>query len=554
MRLAYVGTLFFLVAICSILFFYRLADRDLWSSHEARAAQDAQSILSEKQWGLPHLFDGKIELQKPPLFYWIVAGVSWLRGSAVDSWSVRLPAALAGLLGVVLIYMLGVLRNRPHAGLAAACILASAVHFTWLARVGRIDMPLTLCCAFACVGFYLAHCSWRELGGRGAWRWMVVGYLAAAFALMLKGPIGLLLPAAVCVAYLGTEGDLPVPWQLRRWLSLFHKYGLWWGIPLIGALAIPWFVWADSETNGKLLQVFFWKHNVERGLGSGDLAVHPWWFYLPRFTVDFLPWSPILPFLILLAIRRRWWRVDSEARFGLVWLVAMTMLLSFSRFKRSDYLLPAFPGAALFLGSTLERWYSTQHSRKALTAAFVGMLLAAVAGWWAYVAYVLPGQERQWEFRRFAQEIRARAPAPQLIIFFRAEAHALAFHVGRPIDTVLEWENLDVWASRPETWYIVMPPDCADEWPQYLTHGQLELVMRNIDLAGGKHSRPLVLMRTRPGAGPLPRERSAHAREFRPASDRTSPTVAGLVGMPAEARIAGESSRGLDLIRKQPGP
>jgi len=554
MRLAHFVALSFLVAICSILFFYRLAERDLWSSHEARAAQDAQTILAERQWGLPRLFDGKIELQKPPLYYWIVAGISWLRGSAVDSWSVRLPAAFAGLFGVMLMYLLGLLRNRPLAGLSAACILATAMHFTWLARVGRIDMPLTLCCALACISFYLAHCSWREMEGRGAWRWMVVGYLAAAFALMLKGPIGLLLPAAVFIAYLGTEGDLPAPWRLRGWLSLCHKYGLWWGIPLMGALAIPWFVWADSETNGKLLEVFFWKHNFERGLGSGELAVHPWWFYLPRFTVDFLPWSPLLPFFVWLGIRRRWWPVDSEARFGLVWLVAMTILLSFSRFKRSDYLLPAFPGAALFLGSTLERWYCIQRSPKALTAAFLGVLLAVTAGWWGYVAYVLPGQERQFEFRRFAQEIRTRAPAPQLVIFFRAEAHALAFHVGRPIDTVLEWENLDVWASRPETWYIVMPPDCADEWPQYLTHGQLELVMRNADLAGGKHSRPLVLMRTRPGAGPLLRERLAHAREIQPASDRNSTTVPGIAGVPAEARIAGDSSRGLDLIRRQPGP
>ena len=35
------------------LFFHRLADRDLSSSHEARAAQDAQTILEDGRWGLP---------------------------------------------------------------------------------------------------------------------------------------------------------------------------------------------------------------------------------------------------------------------------------------------------------------------------------------------------------------------------------------------------------------------------------------------------------------------------------------------------------------------
>src|SRR5436190_22951197 len=92
-------------ALCIfLLFFYRLADRDLWNSHEARAAMDAQTLLSDGAWGLPRLFDGRVELQKPPLYYWLVAGIAWLRGGAVDAWAVRLPAALAasGCVGVVL--------------------------------------------------------------------------------------------------------------------------------------------------------------------------------------------------------------------------------------------------------------------------------------------------------------------------------------------------------------------------------------------------------------------------------------------------------------------
>src|SRR5438552_18496243 len=93
------------VLVCgAFLFFYRLADRDLWSSHEGRAAQDAQTVLSEHQWGLPRLFDGKIELQKPPLYYWLVAGIAALRGGQVDAWSVRLPAAGAALGTVLLLF------------------------------------------------------------------------------------------------------------------------------------------------------------------------------------------------------------------------------------------------------------------------------------------------------------------------------------------------------------------------------------------------------------------------------------------------------------------
>src|SRR5262245_19079380 len=88
---------FTLVVLCWFLFFHRMADRGLWSSHEARAAQDAQTILSDGDWLLPRLFDRKVELQKPPLYYWLVAAAGRLGGGRVDAWAVRLPAALAGL-------------------------------------------------------------------------------------------------------------------------------------------------------------------------------------------------------------------------------------------------------------------------------------------------------------------------------------------------------------------------------------------------------------------------------------------------------------------------
>jgi 4-amino-4-deoxy-L-arabinose transferase-like glycosyltransferase len=491
-----------LVLLCSFLFFYRLADRDLWSSHEGRAAQDAQTILSDHRWGLPGLFDGKIELQKPPLYYWLVAAIATLRDGQVDAWSVRFPAAAAALGCVLILLGFGHGCGRGLAGTIAAAMLATALHYTWLARTGRIDMPLTFVIAVELVGFYLGQ-QCRKQQRRAAWSWFLFAYLAGAAAVLLKGPIGILLPAGVVAAYLGLEGELPSPWLGRRWLRLAHELGLWWGLPLVALLAFPWFIWANIQTNGTLFEVFFWKHNFERGFGGGTLTAHPWWFYGPRLAFDLLPWSLLLPLALWLLIRRGWWSHDPEARFGLTWLLAMVLMLSCFRFKRADYLLPAYPGAALFLGCVVQR-YCEEFKYRARLALGGGSILAGLAlGWWIYLGYALPPQERSHEFRRFAQEIRRRAPAPQLILFFRAEAHALAFHVGRPIDTILEWENLDIWSSRPGTYYVVMPPENAAEWSRYLKLGQLEEVLRSNDLAEGGHAHPLVLMRTKPGAGPV---------------------------------------------------
>src|SRR5262249_61237606 len=109
--LAYRYSLFPLCAVCVfvvifVLFFHRLADRDLWSSHEARAAMDAQTIIDDGGWWLPHLYDGRAELQKPPLYYWLVALIARARGGIVDAWAVRLPATLSALGCIAVIFWL----------------------------------------------------------------------------------------------------------------------------------------------------------------------------------------------------------------------------------------------------------------------------------------------------------------------------------------------------------------------------------------------------------------------------------------------------------------
>jgi 4-amino-4-deoxy-L-arabinose transferase-like glycosyltransferase len=482
-----------------LLFFYRLADRDLWSSHEGRAAQDAQTILDDGRWGLLRLYDRQVELQKPPLYYWLVALAARLRGGAVDAWAVRLPAALSGFGAVLLLFLFGHGRGRPLAGLVAALTLATMVHFTWLARIGRIDMTLTFAVSVMLVCFYQARDA-----ERAGWRWQLSAYVAAAAAVLLKGPVGLVLPAVVVGSFELLEWTTVRWWRggtlVRNGTALMRSLG--WGVPLVFVLTVPWFWWVGTQTQGAWYRSFFWYHNFERAFGG--LRSHPWWFYLPRLGVDLLPWSCCLPLAVIFLFSLGRWRQDREARFAFAWLAAMAAVLSFARFKRADYLLPAYPGAALFLGCAAERWWFERAAGKlapgvvALAAAFMLTVAGSAAGWCVYVDRLLPRDEPVRADRNFAAEIRRLAPAPEVVIFFRVEAHALAFHVGRPLNTVLEWENLNVWIGRPGPRYVVMPPACVAEWPRHITAGRLEVVLRNDTLAGGRHEHPLVLMQAVP--------------------------------------------------------
>jgi 4-amino-4-deoxy-L-arabinose transferase-like glycosyltransferase len=481
-----------LLSLCALLFFHRLGDRELNSSHEARAAQNAQTILDTGDWGLPRLFDRRPELQKPPLYYWLVAALAWLAGGRVDAWAVRLPAALSALGTVLLVYLLAAARGRPRAGLIAAVILATSLHFTWMARVGRIDMPLTFTVSLALAGFSLGRCRQRE--GRRAWPFFALMYGAVSVGLLLKGPIAAVLPAVVGCAQLLSE-------RARPNLALAHRLGLWWGVPLTLAAALPWYLWADARTDGEFFRVFFWHHNLDRGFGAeGGLAAHPWWFYGPRLFADLMPWSVLLPVAAWWLWRRG--RADAEARFGAAWLLAVFALLSCMRFKRADYLLPAYPGAALLLGCAVEGWLREAQAARKLVAGFGVAVAGCVVGWLVYLEVLAP--DKGWPDRSFAEAVRRHTPGP--VLFFRVESHAVAFHVGRPLHTLLEWENLDIRAGRPRRAYIITDARGAADWPRHLRAGRLVEVLRRNDLTG--HDRTLVLLRTEPlpatGEAPSP--------------------------------------------------
>ena len=325
----------------AFLLFFQLGHRAMYSSHEARAAQNAQRMLDTGEWGLPVLFDGQVDLQKPPGYYWLVAMAGWLNGGTVTAFEARLPAALAGLLTVGMVFFFLRSEGRPKAATIAAIVLATAIHFTAIARTARIDVPLTCAVTASLLAFFKAH-----TGGR-VYAWCFASAVAAAGGILLKGPIALALIGPVAMIWI----ILCKPTRGRGW-AVGGGYCL--GIATVLTLSAPWFMWANHATQGEFLRVFFWHHNVERFTGaSPTLASHPWWYYGPRFAADFLPWTPVLIWTAFRALRS----ADSASRlnrFAVIWFAAMFLVLSASQFKRADYLLPLYPAAAIYIGCAAE--------------------------------------------------------------------------------------------------------------------------------------------------------------------------------------------------------
>lgn len=478
--------LIILLVVCLSLFFHDLARTDLWSSHEARAAQNAQRMLDDNCWALPRLYDDQPEMQKPPAFYWLTAGIATLRDGVVERWAVRLPAALAGLGTVLLLWGFLSARGRPLAGLIAGATLALSVHFTSAARTGRIDMPLTFCITAAIV---LVVSRWPAYA-----RILPVGCILA-LALLLKGPVGIILPAAVLSVWQIIIGFRATPDDRHGWFVVGSSCAF------AIALALPWFFWVNHVTHGEFVRSFFWHHNFERATGdSTTLASHPWWYYGPRFAIDFLPCTPLLIWAIVQFARPRAPSdgADNEATLGIVWLLTMIGLLSLAHFKRADYLLPAYPGAAVLIGCMGERWLAVASARRQAVAKVGAALLICLclAGWWWFHRYEEPKMEAVRTQQAFAMHIREQAPAPQPILMFRVESHLLAYHLGRPIHTLVEWSELNERLAADGPHWFVTRAEFVDECFEHIGTRRVRVAARSEDFAPAKPHRPLVLMRT----------------------------------------------------------
>jgi 4-amino-4-deoxy-L-arabinose transferase-like glycosyltransferase len=494
---------FFIVLALSglyLLYFHSLGSRELWSSHEARAAQDAQTILETGDWRLPHLFDGRPELQKPPLYYWLTALIGWFEGH-IDELSVRLPATLSALLTGLALFIFLQQRANSRAGLFAAIVLLTMIHFTWMGRVGRVDMPLTCAITWSIVSFLLGNGTREGVSRFRRFSWYFLGYLSLTAGLMLKGPIAVVLVGTVLLLTTLTSNRFIVVEKSRVNIRSL-LVSLTWGLPLVALLILPWCWWVNEATQGRFVSEFLIKHNFHRGFGGDeqlDAHIHSWWFYLERIWLDWAPWSLVLPFSL-------WWlwknrQSEPEACYGFLWTSSVLALLSVLQYKRADYLLPAYPGGALFIGITLERWLSlcSLKTRQFAVKIGVGLLACLALGWLGYVEWILPKIEPLRALAPFAKTVRTYYPNPCQVILFRVDSHHLNWQLGRTTERIWEWENLSWWALRPTPIYVIMPQRYADECAEQLQAGHLTPLATTSDGLAVRHELPLVLLVNDPG-------------------------------------------------------
>jgi len=309
-----------------ILFLPGLGRMPITGADEARYASAAREMRQRGELGIP-TYNGRLRLNKPIFFYWLLL-LSY-RFLGVSAFSARLPSAICGLLLVVLLEWAW-RQKRGEQGPGAGTVAASMLGIFVLARLTLTDMSLML---FITATLLALWPLWERPEGRNfRWPSALLAGVAAAGAMLTKGPIGWLLPLLACILFTFWE---------RRW-SFWRRGELWLAVLIAVMLSVPWFLYLWQRVGPRPVLAFFGIENLQRYAVPRGGHQGPFWYYLPVLWLASLPWSGFL-WREFLSLRRE---ATLESRFAASLLAGVLTFFSFGATKLPHYLAPALPAAA----------------------------------------------------------------------------------------------------------------------------------------------------------------------------------------------------------------
>lgn len=325
----------------------------------------ARGALEDGWWLSPHLYGERI-VERPVLLSWITALLSWPVGSILVPVA-RLPTAIAGWAGAILVY--GLVRERSSAVggvVAALCFVTSPAVFQD-AYVAEPDLLVSVLMFAAFVVWW----SGEERNAVTIARWLAVSLLLTAAGL-LKGP------QPLAFFYVGVFAYYLIGRRDWRGIRALLCCGI---VP--AAVIAGWYFAVyepgDLELWRAHSRLHFWRY---------DWATQLFEFldFVVRFTVAALP-----SVMILAAARRP--RVEKPAAQKnlltalLLYALPCTVLLVLWPGARYRYAMPAVPALAAAAGLLFDRLRPRESSaRYVALCAILGLGCFQIALNWLVMA------------------------------------------------------------------------------------------------------------------------------------------------------------------------
>jgi len=316
---------------------------------EPRYAQIAREMFERGDWITPKL-GGFDWFEKPALLYWLEIASYKLFG--VNEFSARFGSAIFGLGTILSLCILGKSIQAPDKNNSAfsewlTLIAASSIGLIVFSRGASFDIILTFPITAACIGFFIFDQSEKK-SFTSFYLPLIIFYFFIGVALIAKGLVGIVFPAAIVAFYYLLSWKLP---------SRTFVFSLFWGTILSLVVASAWYVPMYQANGWKFIDEFFIQHHFQRFTSDKYQHHQPFWFFFLVLPLMTLPWLPFFLAAIFdffrSQIANRKLQIQNTlstqfsalSTFSFAWLAVPLVFFSLSGSKLPGYILPALPAA-----------------------------------------------------------------------------------------------------------------------------------------------------------------------------------------------------------------
>ena len=304
------GDIAIILLFAALVLFPSFAVRELWTPDEPRYMEVAREMVATGDYVVPHL-NGELYPDKPPLFFWLAAGIYKL-GCGYNSG--RLVAALAAI-GTLLLTYVFARRMMPRPGPIISALATLTLMLFIEAKAGLLDPLLVF---FVVASLLAGHRALQPETGRRT-LWWLGAYALAALAVLTKGPVGLVVPALVLVAY-GVANRRRVCCGARG-----HVFGPVLLLAMVASWLVPMLVQC-SVAHPEYVQEL--KNQVLGRVVQSYSHRNPFYYFLVRYPADLFPWMLIFTIALVRSVWP-WERVrTAESRPAAVTLISWSAIVA----------------------------------------------------------------------------------------------------------------------------------------------------------------------------------------------------------------------------------
>jgi 4-amino-4-deoxy-L-arabinose transferase-like glycosyltransferase len=349
-----INKLWVLFGLSLLLFLFWAHAFSVTDTVESNYALTAKEMVTSADWISPRIY-GKYWYDKPIMIYWLLALVMKVCG--YSDLAVRIIPAIAGALGVTLIYWFVAKLRSKRAGLIAAAFLATALQYFIISKLIITDSILFTLNAAALVFFYLGYANKNATK-----RWYLLIYPCLGLAVLTKGPVGVLLPGLIILIFLACQKNWAELRQLRPGVGIF----------LFLITALPWYGIMYLKHGRAFINTFLGIHNYLRATVSEHPRDNVFYYYILLFLASTLPWTGA----VIGGIRDGWRKCRQRQDLSLFLLIWAGVFLAFYQLMATKYPTYTFP--MLFPLIVLTAFYiedCLEQHKFSVTGLFFGPLL-----------------------------------------------------------------------------------------------------------------------------------------------------------------------------------